>query len=444
VSPYNQASNKNLNSKLKNNKILLGIILFSLIFIIFFFTLIFLDYKKSKSINHPNENIITFLLNNLNTIIKLDFKNKRIKSLKTKNYIKLIDKNFSDDGFILFSGFNSKFGSSITSLFSLQKNKIIHSWIPPIEEINLLTPDFVKDYNLKKNYRMQHPLLNSEGELIFSSGEGPLVKIDKCSNLIWAINRHFHHSIEFYKNNLIISPIVLNKSLNKKYPVLNHGFAIVDLITGNIIKEFSAFEILEKNGFQGLLFGVGEFEYDRIHLNDVEVIRQTDNYVEEGDLILSSKHLSSVFLYRPNTNKIIWLKTGPWLNQHDIDYLGNGLFSIFGNDTFRYNRMNTHDVFYKNNNNIYLMDIKSNKVTKIFENFMKDIKTPTQGLHQILKNGDLFIEETDTFKIHRFGNKIKRWEFVNFLTPNEIGSLHWSRYLPYNTELNWLNEKNCE
>ena len=45
--------------------------------------------------------------------------------------------------------------------------------------------------------------------------------------------------------------------------------------------------------------GIGEFEFDRIHLNDVEVINYSDEYVKEGDLILSSKHLSSVFLYFP-------------------------------------------------------------------------------------------------------------------------------------------------
>ena len=206
----------------------------------------------------------------------------------------------------------------------------------------------------------------------------------------------------------------------------------------------SVFEILEENDFIGLLFGVGEFEYDRIHLNDIEVINYSDDYVRKGDLLLSSKHLSSVFLYRPYVNKIIWLKTGPWLNQHDIDYLGKGLFTIFGNDTFRYNRLNNHDVFYDNNNNIYFMDIKSNKVSKIFQNSMKDIKTPTQGLHQILENGDLFIEETDAFKIHRFGNKTKRWEFINFLKYNKIGSLHWSRYLPEDTNLKWIEEMKCQ
>ena len=195
-----------------------------MIFILFFFTLIFRNYKETQKVNQANEGFISYLLKNTTIVLNLDFKNKRIKTFKANSHIKIIDKNFIDNGFILFSGYDTSFGSSVTSLFSLQRKKIIHKWIPPIEKINQKTPDFTQNYNLKKNYRMQHPLLNSKGELIFSSGEGPLVKIDKCSNLIWAINRHFHHSIEIYNKNLIISPIVLNKSLDKEYPVLNQGF----------------------------------------------------------------------------------------------------------------------------------------------------------------------------------------------------------------------------
>ena len=159
--------------------------------------------------------------------------------------------------------------------------------------------------------------------------------------------------------------------------------------------------------------------------------------------MLSSKHLSTVFVYRPSTNKIIWLKTGPWLNQHDVDYLGEGYFSIFGNDTFRYNKIETYDVFYSGNNNIYIYDYSNDKIEQTHSSNMKNIKTPTQGLHEILNNGDLFVEETDNFKIYRFGKNIKRWDFVNLLDINKIGSIHWSRYLDENTNLDWLKSKNC-
>ena len=338
---------------------------------------------------------------------------------------------------------DENFKTSVTSLFSLKRNKIIHQWIPPLDEIHKASPDYTKEYNLKKNYRMQHPLLLNNGDLIFSSGEGPLVKIDKCSNLLWANNRHFHHSIEKFNEQLIISPIVIENKLKKEYPILDHGFATVNIHNGKIEKEFSIFKILEENEKIGLLYGVGEFEYDRVHLNDAEVINKSDEFVRSGDIMLSSKHLSTVFLFRPNENKIVWLQTGPWLNQHDIDYLGEGMFSIFGNDTFRYNEIESHDVFLDKNNKIYLYNLQNNKILTIFDNVMSDIKTPTQGLHEILDNGDVFIEDTDNFRLLRLSNEKKRWEYFNFLGENKIGSIHWSRYLNEDFDLNWIDNINC-
>ena len=60
--------------------------------------------------------------------------------------------------------------------------------------------------------------------------------IDKCSKFIWAIDRHFHHSIEPYEDDSIIAPIIIDQSIKKAYPILNHGYAIVDIKQGKIIK----------------------------------------------------------------------------------------------------------------------------------------------------------------------------------------------------------------
>ena len=417
------------------------ILIISIIFIFLSFTFIFYEYRKIKN-TYNDLTFIEFLKNTQEQLRNSTFKNNRIKFINRNNFIEFSDANFQDKGYILFAGYSDNFGSSVTKLYSIQKKEIIYEWQPPIDEIHKLTPDYTSEYNLKKNYRMQHPLLLDNGELIFGSGEGPISKIDACNNLIWSASRHFHHSIEYYNSDQIIVPIITN-NLHNKYPILDHGFAIVDIKTGKVDSEYSVINILEKNNYIGLLYGVGEFEYDRVHLNDAEIIKKTDEYFLEGDIMLSSKHLSTVFLYRPSTNKIIWLKTGPWLNQHDVDYLGEGYFSIFGNDTFRYNKIETHDVFYSGNNNIYIYDYNNDKIEQTYSTNMKNIKTPTQGLHKILNNGDLFVEETDNFKIYRFGKNIKRWDFVNLLDNNKIGSIHWSRYLDENTNLDWLKSTNC-
>jgi len=424
-----------------NNIFVKILILISFFLFLICLSAILYEFYKLKKINKDIQ-FISFIYDNTTKILNFDVNSKRIKKYKSIEALKIFDKSFSDKGYILFSGYSEHYNSSLTHLYSLSKKEIIHSWKAPIINIHDMAPDFTREYNLKKNYRMQHPLLLANGGLIFSSGEGPLVKIDVCGKLLWAINRHFHHSIESL-GETIIAPIILKDSINKNFPFLDHGFAILNEKSGNILQEFSILKILEDNNFIGLLYGVGEFEYDRVHLNDAELIYKNDKYVKEGDVMLSSKHLSTVFLYRPSTKKIIWLKTGPWLNQHDVDYLGDGKFTIFGNDTFRYNKVDTYDVFYKNHNKVYLYDMTTDTVNEIYINHMKNISTPTQGLHQILENGDLFIEETDNFKIYRFGKKSKRWEFVNHLNNDYIGSIHWSRYLNSKVDLGWLDKAEC-
>lgn len=424
---------------------ILKVIIFIVPLIIFFtsFFFIYKEYNLFVNVN-KNTNFVSFFKLNFEKLLNFELNPNRIKSKKIDKNLYIHDNIFIDNGYILVSGYDKNFRSSTTSLFSIKNNAVIHTWIPPIAAIHKASPNFVAEYNLKKNYRMQHPLLLHNGDLVFSSGEGPLVKIDKCSNLIWANNRHFHHSIEIYNEDLIISPLVIKDNFGKEYPILNHGFALVNLDNGNIENEFSIMKILEDNKKIGLLYGVGEFEYDRIHLNDAEVIKESDKFVKSGDIMLSSKHLSTVLLYRPKTNNIIWLKTGPWLNQHDIDYLGDGKFSIFGNDTFRYNKVENHDVFLDNNNKIYIYNLYNNETTTVFDKIMKEIKTPTQGLHQILDNGDVFVEDTDNFKLVRLSSQNIRWEFFNYLGDNQIGSVHWSRYLSGNHDLSWLTNINCK
>ena len=427
---------------MKKNYIKYIIFLIPLIFISIFFFIIYNEYK-SFLITNQNISFSTFLTSNIQKIVNLDINSDRIINKNINKNIYIYDKKFSDEGFLLVSGYNDQSKTSLTTLYSIKEERVLHTWKPPIEDIHYHSSDFTNEYNLKKNYRMQHPLLLENGDLIFSSGEGPLVKIDKCSNHIWSINKHFHHSIELYDKNLIIAPLVIKNKSKKQFPILDHGFALVEHNNGNIIKEFSILKILEDNKKIGLLYGVGEFEYDRVHLNDAENIKETDEYFNKGDIMLSSKHLSTVFLYRPSNNKIIWLKTGPWLNQHDVDYLGNGKFSIFGNDTFRYNQVENYDIFFDINNKIYIYDSKLDKIETIYDEGMINIKTPTQGLHEILKNGDIFIENTDNFELIRLSENNIRWKYYNYLGNERIGSIHWSRYLDKNTNFDWIESFNC-
>ena len=178
---------------MKKNYIKYIIFVIPLIFISIFFII----YKEYKSFLITNQNIsfLTFLTSNIQKIVNLDINSDRIINKNINKNIYIYDKKFSDEGFLLVSGYNDQSKTSLTTLYSIKEERVLHTWKPPIEDIHYHSSDFTNEYNLK-NYRMQHPLLLENGDLIFSSGEGPLVKIDKCSNHIWSINKHFHHSVD--------------------------------------------------------------------------------------------------------------------------------------------------------------------------------------------------------------------------------------------------------
>ena len=102
----------------------------------------------------------------------------------------------------------------------------------------------------------------------------------------------------------------LLKKSKKNIYFLEDGFSIIDPESGKVLKEFSIHKILmnDKDNL-GLLYGVGEFEKDRYHINSVIPIKYTDNFFEKDDLVISIRNLSTVIVFRPKEDKIVWSQT---------------------------------------------------------------------------------------------------------------------------------------
>ena len=341
-----------------------------------------------------------------------------------------IKDGYENDGYFLISAYDEKFKENSLFLYSLIDQKLLKTWSPNVKKLNtLISNDYKKNpQDLPMVFRSQHPLLLQDGGIIINSGEGLLVRWNRSSEIVWFIERHFHHSIEQGLNNkTILTNIKIDKPLIFKTgefsKIRNDGYAIVSL-DGKILEERSIAQILYDNEYYGLLFGQN-WEYDKIHLNDAEFITQSDKFVERGDIMISARNISSVFLYRPSTNKIIWLKSGPFLNQHDVNYLGNGVFSIFGNDNVRGRRINPRLV--QQYSSIYFYDMSKDKIIKIIELNKSKTSINSQGRSRVLDNGQIFIDDGERAMIlskdgdillrysHKQGNKI-------------VGAMRWSRY----------------
>lgn len=353
------------------------------------------------------------------------------KSILTEDIDEL---NVYSKDYLLVSAFDPEYATSTVYLYDLKNEEKIHLWVPPVDEINNIRKH---NYPITKKvtYRSQHPLLLKDGSIVFSSGEGPLVRIDACSNIVWLVDRHFHHSIEKKSDGNIVAVNVIDSDENYFRKIFGEdagnlkfrddGFAEVDPNNGRIINEWSVTKILIDNGYGNHVRETLTNLADIIHLNDAEPIHITDEYVREGDIMLSVRNMSLVALYRPESNKIIWLQQGPWSYQHDIDYQGNGIFTIFGNDTYHHGAIRGYST-------IYQYDMKTDEVSEFLSLKKPDIYTRTEGLHTVLQDNQVFVEETNNGVLHIVDqNGNNKLRFVSKIPgkKGKHGYPHWSRFI---------------
>jgi hypothetical protein len=138
---------------------------------------------------------------------------------------------------------------------------------------------------------------------------------------------------------------------------------------------------------------------------------------------------STIVLYRPSTNKVIWKGgQGHISGQHDVDILDDHRISIFNN-----NRRNSFDGDkLDGHNEVVIYDFKTDSYSKYLDESLEknDVRTIWEGLSEILDNGDLFIEEQNFGRL-LFINKDTslQWQYVNRADDGKVYLVSWSRIL---------------
>ena len=357
----------------------------------------------------------------------------------------------SQPSYLLLSRYTGEEG--IVELIDLKSFEILHTWNPDVDELNSSIPKIGVMENLNRDHnnqraRLSHPLLTNDGGLMYHSVA--LRKIDNCSKLIYQkFDQQYHHSIEVdlagniwvgIRKNYSSLPV---KKIGKN-PHYDGGFrddAIAKLSpNGDILYEKSIAEIFIENDMEYLLFAVGDgsFDYDPIHLNDIQPVNFDGQFWKKGDVFLSLRHQSMVLLYRPSTGKVVWKGTGPFFHQHDVNILNHYSISIFNNNSKDFANGDVVD----GHNEIVLYNFLTDEYSTYLSNSLieKDVGTISQGRSDILPNGDLFIEEHNYGRILYFNKDGSlRWSFVNRLNDGEVGFLKWSRIIYSPLDINTVN-----
>ena len=318
-----------------------------------------------------------------------------------------------DKGYLLLSLYDNDKKQATVQLLRIHDQHIIKEWTPDIGQSNV---------------RIIHPLLLRDGGLAFSMDS--LVKIGSTSSVERVSNCMSTHSVEQdAEGNIWICSRMKPSSYEGVLSHLDDAIAQISP-EGNVLFKKSVAKILYENGYRGLLAGGfrGRPQEDPIHLNEVQPALTDSTYWKKGDVLLSMKHRSTVALYRPSTDKIIWLKTGPWMNQHSVDFVSDHEISVFGNNVIS---DATGDVLMDGHNNVYLYDFANGSVSTPYDKAMCSlaVRTKYSGRSKVLLNGDVFIEQTDYGRLLRLAPDRAIWEFVPRLGNNQLAMPIYSRYL---------------
>ena len=129
---------------------------------------------------------------------------------------------------------------------------------------------------------------------------------------------------------------------------------------------------------------------------------------------------------------------GPFFSQHDVDIIDNNTISIFDNNAKNFEGGRYVD----GNNRVILYDFKTNKYSDYLSQSLieHDVRTPKEGLSEILQNNDLFIEDSFFARTLYFNaDGTLRWSHVNQANNGNVYRLGWSRIMHTKEDINIVN-----
>lgn len=303
------------------------------------------------------------------------------------------------------------------------RGSVLHNWVVDSKGVFKNSPHQSKD--LKTAEAHGSYLLSENGSVLVNVNYVGTVRLSTCGKVIWTLEEGNHHSIErandgdFWIPGVSQEPKSQSKSYPEGFPGLSGKAVWLDRILrvspdGEVLKKVNILDILYDNGLEHLLFygNKGLILPDITHMNDLEPLSPSmaDEYplFESGDLVISLRHANSVFVVNPDSWNIKWYKTGPFIAQHDPDFIGGGRIGIFDNNKERLGGSRVLSIKPTDDSTEVLFPKQDSE--KVY--------TAVQGSFQMLSNENLLISESTAGRVLEVNPNGKIvWEWVH--EPNE-------------------------
>jgi hypothetical protein len=297
------------------------------------------------------------------------------------------------------------------------------------------------------NIDLHGALALPDGSVVFNFEFGGLVKLGRCGDIVWRLPRETHHSVERDEGGGFWVPgrRQISSQQSSPFPPFESPFAEDTVLKvsedGVVLKEMSVPKLFYDNGLEALLTATGhsfskdmEWDHEILHLNKVDVltsdIARDFPTFKDGDLALSIYHLNIVLVFDPENEKVKWWQIGPWLRQHDVEFVRGGKVVVFNNNT--YTAALDQQTNLSRMSNILEVDPVTRKHRILFgEGNGQDLLSVHRAKVDVTRSGGLIITEFEGGRVIETRNQGDViWEYLNRYDSDEIAEITEARVYP--------------
>ena len=289
----------------------------------------------------------------------------------------------------------------------------------------------------------QHPgthihgaVLLDDGSVVFNFENLGLIRLDACGKVVWRLPERTHHAIYQAEDGTLWLPSERDQPAEPGSDPLakTRDYTILQLTQdATVLREISVNELLKQNDLLGYIFTRAQgnedlgLSGDALHLNDVDIFPTTlpATFFAPGDIMISLRNINTIFVFDGASLKLKKAWTGPFLRQHDPDFIDGDTISVFDNN-------NVAAKGADRSSKILLLHANDDAVDVVYEGTpAAPFYTAIMGKHQTLANGNVLITESmngRVFEIDPSGAIV--WEYNNIVGEGMVGLVEEGQRLP--------------
>ena len=323
------------------------------------------------------------------------------------------------------------FGATLIDM----EGKVLHSWnvkfsevFPDPKHLEVAPPDY--------DVVLHGTALLPNGDVILTMEGVGAVRLDRCSKVVWSLPVMTHHQIDALPDgDTLMAVDRMRMAPDPRYPRLEpgpEGYFLENGILrlrpdGSVAEERWLMDSLYDSGWESLMFS-GEDAVVRTgqptHNNDVEMLRPemaaAFPMFQAGDVMLSLRNNQTIMVVDGKTWRVKWTMTGPFLYQHDPDFLPNGHILLFDN-------RKTGGTPRLGYSRIIEIDPATREIVWSYQGTdAEPFYTDIRGQQQQLPNGNVLVVEAQrgrVFEVAREPENRIVWEYVNLVRDGLAGAV---------------------